>query len=442
MLDELVVAEEDISRTQPKKELSRARGLSGLAGLFLVGILAIVAGYGWTVFAIVAILTLVLLHELGHFATAKWTGMKATEFFVGFGPRLWSFRRGETEYGIKALPLGGYVRIIGFTADEVVDPVDESRSYMNQAFWKRILVSSAGSLMHFLLALFLAFVLIWASGTTTVNGAKLSQIATFNGTSPAVAAGIEPGDIVRKVNGRPLTSIDLLTTALHGSVDEAVSLTLDRNGVTKQVTVTPVDGRRVLVNGKPYVPQGTTGFENGYGVIGIAGLEVTSATVAISPITAAGRSGSFVWSLTSQTVSGLADRLSPTGLAELANLDLHPSTATSPTALQQRPTSIYGMVSVATQAASVGWQPFVELLIVINVAIGLLNMLPMLPLDGGHVAIALYERIRTRRGQPHYRANLAKLMPVTYVFVAVLGFLVLSSLYLDISHPAPNPFTR
>jgi membrane-associated protease RseP (regulator of RpoE activity) len=442
MLDELTLTEEETSPPQPKKELSRARGLAGLAGLFLLGLFAILGGYGWTVLAIVAILTLVLLHELGHFATAKWTGMKATEFFVGFGPRLWSFRRGETEYGIKALPLGGYVRIIGFTADEVVDPADEARSYMNQAFWKRILVSSAGSLVHFLLALFLAFLLIWASGTTTVNGAKLSQIATFNGTSPAVAAGIEPGDIVRKVNGQALTSIETLTKTLHGSVNKPVQLTIDRNGTTKHVTVTPVDGRQVLVGGKPYVPEGTTGFENGYGVIGIAGLEVTSAKVGISPVTAASRSGSFVWSLTSQTVTGLADRLSPKGLAQLANLDLHPSTSTSPTALQQRPTSIYGMVSVATQAASIGWQPFVELLIVINVAIGLLNMLPMLPLDGGHVAIAFYERIRTRRGQPHYRANLAKLMPVTYVFVAVLGFLVLSSLYLDISHPAPNPFTR
>jgi membrane-associated protease RseP (regulator of RpoE activity) len=442
MLDELTLTEEETSPPEPKKELSRARGLTGLAGLFLLGLLAILGGYGWTVLAIVAILTLVLLHELGHFATAKWTGMKATEFFVGFGPRLWSFRRGETEYGIKALPLGGYVRIIGFTADEVVAPADEARSYMNQAFWKRILVSSAGSLVHFLLALFLAFLLIWASGTTTVNGAKLSQIASFNGTSPAVAAGIEPGDIVRKVNGKALTSIETLTKTLHGSVNKPVQLTIDRDGMTKHVTVTPVDGRQVLVGGKPYVPEGTTGFENGYGVIGIAGLEVTSATVGISPVTAASRSGSFVWSLTSQTVTGLADRLSPKGLAQLANLDLHPSTSTSPTALQQRPTSIYGMVSVATQAASIGWQPFVELLIVINVAIGLLNMLPMLPLDGGHVAIALYERIRTRRGQPHYRANLAKLMPVTYVFVAVLGFLVLSSLYLDISHPAPNPFTK
>lgn len=434
---------EEIPETAPKRqEMSTARGLVGLAGLAVVGMASLFAGYGWTVLAIVAILTLVLLHELGHFATAKWTGMKATEFFVGFGPRLWSFHRGETEYGIKALPLGGYVRIIGFTADEVIDSADEARSYMNQAFWKRILVSSAGSLMHFLLALFLAFVLIWASGTSVVTGAKLSQIASFTGTSPAVTAGLLAGDVVRKVNGHELTSIDELTNALHSSVGKPVSLSIDRGRVHKVVTVTPVDGRKVLIAGKPYVAQGATGFENGYGVIGIAGLEVESAKVATSPVSAASRSGSFVWSLTTHTVSGLAERLSPTGLAQLANLDLHPSTSTSPTALTQRPTSIYGMVSVATQAASIGWQPFVELLIVINVAIGLLNMLPMLPLDGGHVAIAVYERIRTRRGQAHYRANLAKLMPVTYVFVAVLGFLVLSSLYLDIVHPAPNPFTR
>ena len=442
MLDHVDLEEVSTEVAPTAEPLSTARGLAGLGGLCGVAVLAVVAGYGWTVLAIVSILTLVLLHELGHFATAKWTGMKATQFFVGFGPRLWSFRRGETEYGIKALPLGGYVRIIGFTADEVIDPADAPRSYMNQAFWKRILVSSAGSLVHFLLALFLAFILIWASGTSVTTGAKLSQIANFSGTSPAAAAGLTAGDVVKKVNGVPLTSIDELTSTLHSSVGKPVTLTIERGSNRREVTVTPVDGREVLIAGTPYVPEGTTGFSNGYGVIGIAGLEVETATVATSPISAAARSGSFVWSLTTQTVQGLAERLSPTGLAQLAQLDLHPSTATSPTALSQRPTSIYGMVSVATQAASVGWQPFIELLIVINVAIGLLNMLPMLPLDGGHVAIALYERIRTRRGQPHYRANLAKLMPVTYAFVAILSFLVLSSLYLDIVHPAPNPFTR
>ena len=177
-------------------------------------------------------------------------------------------------------------------------------------------------------------------------------------------------------------------------------------------------------------------------MIGVAGIETKTTTKPISPWSAAARSGSVVWTLTTKSVSGIAGRLSPTGLSQLAKLDLHPSQSTTPQALANRPTSIYGMVGIASQAASVGIAPFLELLIVINVAIGLLNMLPMLPLDGGHVAIAIYERIRTRKGQPFYRADLKKLMPVVYVFAVVLAFLVLSSLYLDITNPAPNPFTR
>ena len=97
-----------------------------------------------------------MLHELGHFATAKWAGMKVTEYFVGFGPRLWSVRRGETEYGVKAIPAGGYVRIPGFTSTEEVAPEDEPRAYRQQPFHQRIIVASAGSAMHFLIAFVLA----------------------------------------------------------------------------------------------------------------------------------------------------------------------------------------------------------------------------------------------------------------------------------------------
>ncbi len=414
-------------------------GLVGLLGLALVLILA---GFGWTVLAISTLLTIVLLHELGHFVTAKATGMKATEFFLGFGPRLWSFRRGETEYGIKLLPLGGYVRIVGFTSAEEVDPSDEPRSYINQKFWKRILVSSAGSMVHFTLALILAFGLVWGLGQQVVTGATVGALANFPGASPAAAAGIVAGDVITSVNGSKLTDLSQLTDRLHRSVGVPVKLTFQHRGVSHTVWVTPVDGRKVLIAGKSYVPQGTSGFNGGYGVIGVAGIETKTTTRPISPWSAAARSGSVVWTLTTKSVSGIAGRLSPTGISQLAQLDLHPSQSTTPQALANRPTSIYGMVGIASQAASIGIAPFLELLIVINVAIGLLNMLPMLPLDGGHVAIAIYERIRTRKGQPFYRADLKKLMPVVYVFAVVLGFLVLSSLYLDITNPAPNPFTR
>jgi membrane-associated protease RseP (regulator of RpoE activity) len=116
-----------------------------------LAVAAIVALGGWAwVVVIGAVIAIIMLHELGHFVTARRCGMKATEFFVGFGPRLWSIRRGETEYGIKALPLGGYVKILGMTSAEELDPSDEPRSFVNQSTSKRVLVASAGSIVHLL----------------------------------------------------------------------------------------------------------------------------------------------------------------------------------------------------------------------------------------------------------------------------------------------------
>ena len=138
---------------------------------------------------IVAIIAMVMIHELGHFATAKWSHMKVTEYFLGFGPRLWSFRRGETEYGVKAIPLGGYVKIIGMTNTEEVDPADEPRTYRQQPFRNRLMVALAGSFMHFVMA----FILLWcivvfigqSQGNTTVAGFT----TVTHGTTPAQKAG-------------------------------------------------------------------------------------------------------------------------------------------------------------------------------------------------------------------------------------------------------------
>src|SRR2546421_6858939 len=118
---------------------------------------AAITGVTKTVAVVIAIVVMIMLHELGHFATAKWAGMKVTEYFLGFGPRLWSIRRGETEYGVKAIPAGGYVKIVGMTNLEEVDPADEPRAYRQKSFPRRLSVAVAGSPMHFIIA----FVLLW-----------------------------------------------------------------------------------------------------------------------------------------------------------------------------------------------------------------------------------------------------------------------------------------
>ena len=130
------------------------------AGLRLGGLVTALVVVGiwwpWVLIVILAIVVMITLHELGHFVMAKRAGMKATEFFLGFGPKLWSTRRGETEYGIKLIPAGAYVRIIGMSNLEEVDPADEERTYRAKPYWRRLSVAVAGSTMHFILA----FVLI------------------------------------------------------------------------------------------------------------------------------------------------------------------------------------------------------------------------------------------------------------------------------------------
>ena len=128
-----------------------------------------------------------MLHELGHFATAKWSGMKATEYFVGFGPRLWSIRRGETEYGVKAFPLGGYVKILGMTSMEELDPSDEPRSFVNQSTSKRVLVASAGLHRPLRPGPLLAIFALWFIGTPHAG-----RYAAGHGADPAVAPDAGP----------------------------------------------------------------------------------------------------------------------------------------------------------------------------------------------------------------------------------------------------------
>ena len=165
---------------------------------------------------IVAILASVMLHEAGHFAMAKAFGMKVTQFFVGFGPTLWSVRRGETEYGVKAIPAGGFVKIVGMTELEEVPAADRPRAFYRQPAPQRAVVLAAGSTMHFVIA----FVLIWfvLSGlglpalTTTVGSVSpcitqddAARCTSADPASPAALAGIRPGDRIVAIDGRPVT---------------------------------------------------------------------------------------------------------------------------------------------------------------------------------------------------------------------------------------------
>jgi len=430
--------------SEPAERQNRGGLLRLIAGLAVMVAVFLLFGLGDLLIVIVALIVMIMLHELGHFATAKWSGMKVTEYFVGFGPRLWSFRRGETEYGVKAIPAGGYVRIIGMSSLEEIHPDDEPRAYRNQPFYKRIVVASAGSAMHFLLAFVLAFLALTFIGRPDPSILNVKGYLAFDGgaETPAQSAGIQPGDRIMSVNGITSSNQTELPNVIHKHPGQPVTLVVSHNGVNRTLTVTPVDGRTVTISGQPLAP--TDGPATGY-----LGVQLSEGTTTVGPLNAVVDSASLVRQATVGAVTGLGHLFSPAGLSNYADQVIHPpaSNSSSPSSSSpssssdsSRPESIIGATRTAAQAAHAGMLTLIEVFISINIFIGLINMLPMLPLDGGHVAIAGYEWARTRRGRPMYRADVTKMMPVVYVFVAFLLLLVSTSVYLDLTHPVANPF--
>ena len=245
------------------------RRLAGelVAAAAVIVVLAVVTGYVDLLIVVLSIIVIVMLHELGHFVAAKHGGMKVTEYFVGFGPRLWSFRRGETEYGIKALPLGGYVKIPGMTNLEEVDPADEGRLYRDKPFHSRLLVAVAGSVMHFLMAFVLLWVLLTFIGVPNSSQVQIQGLNPVGGrASPAAVGGIRPGDVVVSVDGKAIGgNVGALTTAIHDHPDQPVTVVVERRGTDHTLTVTPANGR-IFPEKNSLSPPGSAP----YGLIGIS----------------------------------------------------------------------------------------------------------------------------------------------------------------------------
>ncbi len=398
----------------------------GVAGALVVG-LFLAFGLGDLLAVIVAVVLMVIVHEAGHFATAKWSRMKVTEFFVGFGPRLWWVRRGETDYGIKAIPAGGYVKIVGMTNLEEVDPADEPRTYRQAPCSRRVLVASAGSVMHFVMA----FVLAWAAlvfvGAASQHEVQVVGFVPFahQRLNPAQRAGLRVGDVIDSVDGHRFATPDQLSATIARSAGRPVALGVRRGHQQLVVAVVPALHRH-LVGGR----------ERRAGEIGV---ELGTVTVPENPLGALGGAAVVLGQTTAGAFAGLGHLLSPSGIGSYVHQVVNPSAA-SPAQQAERPESIIGAVRTAVQGAKAGAGPLLAVLIALNIFIGIVNMVPVLPLDGGHVAIALYERARSRRGRPPYHADAAKLIPLAYGFVVLLAMLVVSAAYLDITHPVPNPF--
>jgi membrane-associated protease RseP (regulator of RpoE activity) len=372
---------------------------------------------------IVAFLVIIMLHELGHFLMAKRAGMKVTEFFVGFGPRLWSFRRGETEYGLKGIPLGGYCKVIGMTNLEEVALEDEPRAYRSKSWSDKVVMAGAGPAVHFIIAIVLMAGVLFFAGDFRGQRATTTLGSVSAG---AQAAGVQKGDELIAINGTRINEWSQVHTLIAGTQDhpaqagDVVHLLVQRGDqlLTYNVTLRPsTDGgtKRVVagVASKVYLPH--------------PGL-VESAVEAPKQV------GDIAW----ESVKALGSMFSPAGISNY--FKILSGDKSSNVDQSQRFVSPVGFGQLANDAVRSGWVNAVGLLIAINIFIGLFNLLPLLPFDGGHIAIATYEKIASMFRGRKVQVDVAKLMPITVAVVAVLGFIFISSIFLDITRPVGNPF--
>jgi membrane-associated protease RseP (regulator of RpoE activity) len=388
------------------------RAMIGLA--VIAGLMVLLAWWSIWAFVFVALLIgCVFLHELGHFATARWTGMKATQFFLFMGPKLWSFRRGETEYGLRAYPIGAYVRIIGMNNLDDVDPADEPRAYRNKSYPRRMLVICAGSIMHILVAITLMFGVYATKGTLGPTGeVAITQVVAGG---PADNMGIEPDDVVVSIDGQTVSSADEFVAVIRSrEPQDIIPLVVERDG--EQISVD------VGLGSNP-----NQGEFFGSAFLGVGSGDVQdwqSMPVGEAAVRSITDLGSQAWA----SVGGVVKVLNP------VNIFQHLSGQNTDPASQ--PTTVVGVSRFSDVVGSeTGLAGILLMLAGVNVFIGLFNLFPMLPFDGGHAAIATYERLRSRKGQPAYHADVSKMVPVAMTMMALLAFLLLAGLYLDFARP-------
>jgi membrane-associated protease RseP (regulator of RpoE activity) len=397
-----------------------------------------VGALGVLVFA-VALLASIALHEIGHLVTAKRFGMKASRYFIGMGPTLWSTWRGETEYGVKAFPVGGFVKIVGMTQlEELDDPRDEPRAFWRQPAPQRAVVLAAGSAMHFVIA----FVLLAGATLAFAQPKETTKIGTVadclqddprascagQPPSPAKAAGIRPGDRVVAFEGREIARWQEFSNATHAHATGPAEVVVERDGrriplrVTVQRIATTIDGRTEEQ--------------------GRIGVTVGEESERLGPVAAIGRAGSAFWELTTGSVKAMGEIP-----AKLPSLFRDAASDKPRSVTDGAPVSVVDLGRFSAQAFDSGqFVALIGMIAALNVFIGIFNLLPLLPLDGGHLAILVFEQVRSRiaralgRRDPG-RVDLRKLMPAMVGFIVLMGSLTLVLIYAGITNPIANPFS-
>ena len=388
----------------------------------IIGILAFV----------IALLLSVMIHEFGHYITAKKYGMRVSEFFLGFGKRLWSYTRGETEFGIKAIPAGGYCRIEGMTATDEMPPGEESRAFYKANSGRKLVVLGAGSFLHFVLG-FIILLIIFAGIGTAKPTTTITQIspcvprvnaacADTDPKSPAQIAGLQVGDVITSLNGIPVNNWAKDVEVIRSSAGKEIIIEIDRNGQLQTFSVIPATR---VVEGKEY---GFLGVVNG------------SELVKDAPFTSIKNSALVSWDFMSSSVKAIISL--PSKIPALWGATVS-GTERDPNGL----VGIVGVAQVSGQAVSSEGlsnaeriQTFLLIIASLNFFVGVFNLLPILPLDGGHMAVAIADEIRALIARIRGRArpegiNVNKLAPVTMFVFIVLAALTVLLLAADIVNP-------
>ncbi len=453
--------------------------------LFVLGVLFVVLGIGVSI----------ALHEVGHLVPAKLFKVRVTRYMIGFGPTLWSRKKGETEYGIKAIPAGGYVAMIGMyppnkadgsirpsstgmfqtlaesgaaqrekrqrkagrfeqlatearaMAHEEVGPGDENRVFYKLPVWKKIIIMLGGPFMNLLIGTVLMAVLLMGFGvaqpTTTLSVVNACQVKEGETAAdpanctptPAAAANLKPGDVISSFDGKTVTSWDELTSWIRTSAGKNVPVTVQRNGQTVQLTITPVLTARPVLTAAG-TPQKDASGKAVTQDVGFIGVSPTSQNVQ-QPITAVLPAVGNNIAQVAGVVINLPQRLVAVAQAAFSSAPRDPN----------GPVSVVGVGRVAGEVAAMEDVPLsarfatlLGLLAGLNFALCVFNLIPLLPLDGGHVIGALYEAARRRIAKLFKRKDpgpfdIAKLLPLTYVVASLMLVMGALLIYADIVKP-------